>query len=61
MNEHQEVITILHARIKEIRQLEQFCLMLGVKIDEKRIRNKIGGIMKVIAYIEKLTEKAKVV
>jgi len=54
MNEKQECILILQARIKEIRQLEQLCLMFGIKLDEQRIRNKIGGIMKVINYIDKI-------
>ena len=55
MNEEkQEVITIIQARIKETRMLEEICRMFGIKLDEQRMRNKIGGLMKVIHYIERL-------
>lgn len=52
LDEKEECILIIQARIREIRYLEKLCQSFGVATDEKRIANKIGGLMKVINYIQ---------
>ena len=56
MQEHNtdkdECIAILHARISDIRALENSNKRLGILTDKKRIANVIGGIRRVIGYIE---------
>lgn len=54
LDEKEECVLILQARIREIRHLENLCKQLGIVVDEKRIANKIGGLMKVINYIQNM-------
>jgi len=53
-NEKREVITIIQATIRQFRQLEDTLKVFGIKSDELRFRNKIGGLYKVMHYLEKI-------
>ena len=48
-----ECIAILQARITDLRAIETFFKRFGVEMDKRRIANIIGGLRKVIEYIEK--------
>lgn len=48
-----ECIAILHARITDLRAIETFFKRFGVLMDQKRISNIIGGLRRVIEYIER--------
>ncbi|NMB81594.1 MAG: hypothetical protein GYA14_07220 [Ignavibacteria bacterium] len=48
-----ECIAILQARITDLRAIETFFKRFGVQMDNKRIANIIGGLRRVIEYIER--------
>lgn len=48
----EECIAILNARIEDYRAMEKACSRLGINIDTQRIANIIGGLRKVISFIE---------
>lgn len=49
----EECIAILQARITDLRAIETFFKRFGVLMDNKRIANIIGGLRRVIEYIER--------
>jgi hypothetical protein len=58
LGEKQNIIVILQSIIKFIRDFEKFCAMNNIHFaDTRDFSNKIGGIFKVINFVE--TESTK--